>query len=131
MIIKIRIIGSNIGIDRFHENIDPILAIEELIEISSIKEDEKIIFVWPEGILPGIAQDELKEYSWLFENKFNENHLLAIGINSKKNENQTIKYFNSFSFYDHKLNLLNSYKKINLVPFGEFLPFEKILKKLA
>ena len=128
---KIRIIGSNIGIDRFHENIDPILAIEELIEISSIKEDEKIIFVWPEGILPGIAQDELKEYSWLFENKFNENHLLAIGINSKKNENQTIKYFNSFSFYDHNLNLLNSYKKINLVPFGEFLPFEKILKKIG
>ena len=128
---KIRIIGSNIGIDRFHENIDPILAIEELIEISSIKEDEKIIFVWPEGILPGIAQDELKEYSWLFENKFNENHLLAIGINSKKNENQTIKYFNSFSFYDHKLDLLNSYKKINLVPFGEFLPFEKILKKIG
>ncbi len=128
---KIRIISSNIGIDRFHENVDPILAIEELIEISSIKKDEKMIFVWPEGILPGIAQDELKEYKWLFENKFNKNHLLAIGINSKKNENQTIRYFNSFSFYDHKLNLLNSYEKINLVPFGEFLPFEKILKKIG
>ena len=128
---KVRIISSNIGIDRFREDIDPILAIEELIEISSIKEDEKIIFVWPEGILPGIAQDELKEYKWLFGNKLNENHLLAIGINSKTNDNQITNYFNSLSIYDHKLNLINSYKKNNLVPFGEFLPFEKMLRKIG
>jgi len=59
------------------------------------KNIEKIIFIWPEGIIPGISQDQLKEYKWLFENKFNENHLLAIGINSKEDENKTIKYFNT------------------------------------
>ncbi len=128
---KIRIVGSNISIDRFYYNIDPISGIEELIEISSPQKNENIIFIWPEGILPGISQDQLNEYKWLFENKFNEKHLIAVGINSKKNENQTIKYFNSFSIYDHKLNLINSYKKINLVPFGEFLPFEKILKNIG
>ena len=128
---KLRIVSSNISIERFYNNIDPVLAIEQLIEISSLKKDEKIILIWPEGILPGISQDQLKEYKWLFENQFNENHLLAIGINSKENEDHTIKYFNSFSIYDHNFNLINSYKKINLVPFGEFLPFEKILKKIG
>ena len=128
---KIRILSSNIGIDRFYNNIDPITAIEELIEISSTKKNEKIIFIWPEGIIPGISQTQLKEYKWLFENKLNENHLLAIGINSKEDENKTIKYFNSLSIYDHNLNIINSYKKINLVPFGEFLPFEKILKRIG
>ena len=128
---KIRIVGSNINIDRFYNNIDPISAIEDLIEISSPKKNEKIFFVWPEGILPGISQEQLIEYNWLFKDKFNENHLLAIGINSKLKENQTTKYFNSFSIYDHNLNLINSYNKINLVPFGEFLPFEKIFKNIG
>ena len=128
---KIRLIASNIGIDRFYNNIDPISAIEDLIEISSPQKNEKIIFIWPEGIVPGISQDELKEYKWLFQNKFNENHLFGIGINIKEKENQSIKYFNSFSIYDHNLNLINSYKKINLVPFGEFLPMENILKNIG
>ncbi len=128
---KIRILNSNINIDRFYNNIDPVSAIDELIKISSPKKKEKIIFIWPEGIIPGISQDQLKEYKWLFEDKFDENHLLAIGINSKKKENQNVKYFNSLSIFDHKLNTVNSYKKINLVPFGEFLPFEKLLKSFG
>ncbi len=128
---KIRLVGSNISIDRFYNNIDPILGIEDLIEISSPKKNEKTIFIWPEGVLPGISHHQLKEYKWLFENKFNENHLLAIGINIKEKENQIIKYFNSLTIYDHNINIINSYKKINLVPFGEFLPFEKILKKIG
>jgi len=128
---KIRILSSNISIDRFYNNIDPITAIDELIEISSPKKNEKIIFIWPEGIIPGISQDQLKEYKWLFENEFNENHLLAIGINSKEGENKTIKYFNSLSIFDHDLNVIKSYNKINLVPFGEFLPFEKLLKSIG
>jgi len=128
---KIRILGSNINIDRFYNNIDPSSVIEELIEISSPKKNEKIIFIWPEGIIPGISQDQIKKYNWLFNNKFNENHLLVIGINSKENNNQTIKYYNSLSIFDHELNIINSYKKNNLVPFGEFLPFEHLLKGIG
>ena len=34
---KLRILSSNISIDRFYNNINPITVIEELIEISSSK----------------------------------------------------------------------------------------------
>ena len=99
-----------------------------MIEISQPSKNEKIVFIWPEGILPGISQKQLIEYKWLFNEKLNDNHLLIIGINNLSNDNEKIKYFNSFSVFDHNLNLINSYNKIKLVPFGEFLPFEKILK---
>ena len=128
---KVRAISSNISLDRFYSNIDPVSVIRDLIEISEPNKSEKIIFVWPEGILPYISQKELIEYNWLFKESFGENHLLAIGINSQKSENKVVKYFNSLSIYDDNLNLLHSYNKINLVPFGEFLPFENILKTIG
>ena len=128
---KMRIISSNINIDRYYKNTDPISVIDDLIKISSPQKNEKTIFIWPEGILPDISKDELKEYKFLFESKFDENHLLSLGINDIKKVGQTIKYFNSFTVYDHNLEILNSYNKVNLVPFGEFLPFEKTLSLLG
>jgi apolipoprotein N-acyltransferase len=83
---KVRAIGSNISLDRFYSNIDPVSVINELIDISQPIKDDKIIFVWPEGILPDVSQEELIEFKWLFEDVFSQNHLLFIGINSQKNK---------------------------------------------
>ena len=124
---KLRVISSNISIERFYKNTDPISVINDLIKISSPQNNEKTIFIWPEGILPDISKDQLKDYKFLFENEFNENHILSIGINDMEKDGQIIKYFNSFTIYDHNLEILDSYYKVNLVPFGEFLPFEKML----
>jgi len=128
---KVRAIGANIGLERFYSNVEPVSVIQDLIDISDPDQNEKIIFVWPEGILPDISQKDLVEYKWLFENRFSENHLLVIGTNSKVLKNGKLDYFNSFSVYDQNLILLNDYNKVNLVPFGEFLPFENILKKIG
>ena len=128
---KVRVIGSNISLDRFYLNIDPVSVINELIEISELEKDDKTIFIWPEGILPDVSQEELIEFKWLFEDTFSKNHLLFIGINSQKTNKEKINYFNSLSIYGHDLEILDFYNKINLVPFGEFLPFENILKKFG
>ena len=128
---KVRAIGSNISLDRFYSSKDPVLVIEDLIKISKPKANEKVIFVWPEGIIPSVLQNELVEYQWLFSNHFNDNHILALGINNQFTDNNLSNTFNSFSIYDSNLNLLNSYNKVNLVPFGEFLPFENILRSVG
>ena len=128
---KIRVIGSNIGLERFYLDVDPVSIIQDLIKISNPNPGEKTIFVWPEGIYPNISNEDLIEYNWLFKEKFNENHLFIIGINSHSMNGENKNYFNTLSVYDNNLNLLDSYYKINLVPFGEFLPFEDTLKKIG
>ena len=127
----IRIVGSNISLDRFYENSHTEEVIDKLIKISSPDQNKKIFFLWPEGIIPNVYQDQFKKYKDKFSDNFNKNHLIGLGINSRLLMESDTKYYNSFSTFDSNLNLINSYNKINLVPFGEFLPFESLLNKIG
>ena len=93
--------------------------------------EKKIFFVWPEGIIPNTYEDQLNLYNDIFEKHFNDNHLIGLGITSRKTMNNDYSYFNSFSIFDSQLNLIDNYNKINLVPFGEFVPVENILNKFG
>ncbi len=128
---KIRVIGSNIGLERFYSDTDTYTIIKDLIEISKPELSEKTIFVWPEGILTNISHENSDEYSSLFKKSFSENHLLLIGTNDEFLDNGSKVFYNSLSLYDNEFKLLKSYNKINLVPFGEFLPLENVLKMIG
>ena len=127
----IRIIGSNISLDRFYSDNQTENIINELINLSSPETNKRTFFLWPEGIIPNTYLDEFKLYKQLFSKHFNENHLIGLGISSRSLVNEEYKYFNSLSIFDSELNLLQNYNKVNLVPFGEFLPFENLLNRIG
>ena len=97
--------------------------IEDLIKLSEPKKrSANTIFLWPEG-----------SYSFLQDNNFNQvisrhfygDQKIILGGNI----NEEDKIYNAFLVYSSKGKLENTYKKIHLVPFGEYIPFENFLQK--
>ena len=124
---KIRAISSNISLDRFYSKQDELKIINELIELSASKKIEPTIFLWPEGIIPDSYLRDMNIYKNLFTNSFGEHDLIIMGINSIEIKNEKNLFFNSMVIFNNKLDQIANYKKVNLVPFGEFTPLESIL----
>ena len=110
-----------------------IFQLERLIKISDPEKNKKTLFIWPEGIFYESHLQNIVLYKDLFIDKFSENHLIVLGINNFVNvgDSNNKKYFNSLVILNHELEILSVYNKLNLVPFGEFLPFEKTLSKIG
>ena len=127
----IRVISSNISINRFYLEQNEPEIINELINLSQPEADKPTIFLWPEGVITETNLENMKIYENLFSSKFSKNHLIILGVNSFDKKKNKEKYFNSLGVFDKNLNLISSYNKNNLVPFGEFLPFQNILENFG
>jgi len=127
----IRAVSSNISLDRFYSKQDELKIIRELISLSSPENKEPTVFLWPEGIIPDSYLKDMEIYKELFSNNFGSDDLIIMGLNSIGTKNGENLFFNSMVVFNNKLDLIDSYNKINLVPFGEFTPFEKVLSLIG
>ncbi len=128
--LSIRIVSPNFSINDYNNQTEE-TQLKRLIKISNPESDKKTVFIWPEGIFYESYLEDIKKYQNLFEKSFSSKHLIILGINHfvNDNTNNKPKYYNSLVVLNNKLDILSLYNKVNLVPFGEYLPFEKILSK--
>ena len=127
----IKAISPNISLDRFYSKKDELKIINELIELSASTKIEPTIFVWPEGIIPDSYLSDMSIYKNLFLNNFGEHDLIIMGLKSIETKNDKNLFFNSMAIFNNKLDLVAKYNKVNLVPFGEFTPFENIFSLIG
>jgi len=127
----IRAVSPNISLDRFYSKQDEFKIIQELILLSNPEKKEPTVFLWPEGIIPDSYLRDMGMYKELFSNNFGKDDLIIMGLNSIEIKDGENLFFNSMAVFDNKLNLIQNYNKVNLVPFGEFVPFEKILSLIG
>ena len=115
----------NLSIDDLAKNIS------NLIKYSDPEKNKKTLFVWPEGVFTGFNFEQIKEYKSFFEEAFSDNHLILFGSNTSQKKTNKLETFNSLIITNNQLDIIFQYNKIKLVPFGEFLPYENILRKLG
>ncbi len=97
------------------------------------------LFVWPESATPGWLFEDKNLYSWVanlidFSNKQIGSEVYHLIGTIRAEKNNPLIYYNSVAlFSDNDKNnmptLEKIYDKIHLVPFGEYVPFRKILGK--
>ncbi len=132
--INIVSVSTDVSLERFYSSkVDEYSIIENLINLSDVKRffDKKTFFVWPEGVLPLTNINNIKFYQELFEQNFDDDHYILIGLNREETNNLNKSFYNSLAIIDNNANLLSYYDKKKLVPFGEFLPLENVLSKLG
>ena len=130
--LEIKVLSTNISIERFYSNFDNEEILKKLINLSNPRAQDNTIFIWPEGIIPGVNLTSLKyEFDYLFKNSFSKNHKIILGVNNDEIEKEKKIFYNSLSLIDNHANIIHKYYKNKLVPFGEFLPFENILSKIG
>ena len=127
--IFVKIISPNFDLkyDLSEEEIEA--KFNKLVKYSDPEKSKKTLFIWPEGVFSGYSFDEIKVFREIIRKNFSQEHIIVFGVN--KLEKKSGKFFNSMFVIDNNFEVLQSYNKRKLVPFGEFLPFEKFLNNFG
>ncbi len=101
----------------------------KLIRFSDPEPKKKTVFIWPEGVFSGYSYNELLMFKELISKNFSKNHNIIFGTNTL--EPTTGNFYNSMIIINNNFDIIQRYNKRKLVPFGEFLPFQHLLKKFG
>ena len=102
---------------------------EKLIRYSDPEKNKKTLFIWPEGVFSGYSYDQILKFKELIYKNFSNKHYIIFGVNTL--DPISGGFYNSLLLINSNFDIIESYNKRKLVPFGEFLPYEKILNKFG
>ncbi len=133
--INIRLVQPNIAQkdkwapDKAGENLDTLIRLSLPDKMEN--ELNTTIIIWPETAISHYlmenesARTALRQMLGAYKNKV----YLLTGIlrQERDTEQRTSHYYNSMILYDSDLNPLATYNKDHLVPFGEYIPFQKFI----
>ena len=127
--VNIKVVSPNFKLEYGLDQNDVENRLKKLIRYSDTNNDIKTLYIWPEGVFSGYSYKEILNLKTLFLENFSKNHLILFGIN--RFDESKNRFYNSLIIIDNEMKILKEYKKQKLVPFGEFLPFEKLLSQIG
>jgi apolipoprotein N-acyltransferase len=89
------------------------------------------IIVWPEAAPPPFLLQREPEALQAVAALTQRNRVLMTGTVRAQAMRSGFRYFNSFYIFAHHAQLIHTYDKFHLVPFGEYLPLPGLLHALG
>lgn len=130
----VRIVQPNIDQSRKMENSDRVEIFQEHLRLTSLPvkdgEPKPDIIVWPETTVPFILTQQPDAFVEIAEVLDDQQVLLTGAVRMDDSvPGQEPLYFNSIYAIDGKGAVLSAADKVHLVPFGEYVPFEGLLRQ--
>lgn len=127
--INIKVIspGFDLNYDFSDENLENLTS--NLIKYSNPEKNKNTIFIWPEGVFAGFYFSEILKIKEKIYKNFSKKHLIILGINTR--DEALKKTYNSLLVLNNNLEVIYKYNKKKLVPFGEYIPFKKLLNSVG
>ena len=101
----------------------------KLVRYSDPDKKKETLFIWPEGVFSGYSYDQIKIFKNLIFKNFSNKHRIIFGSN--RLDPKSGQFYNSMLIINNNFDVIQSYNKRKLVPFGEFLPLENILNNFG
>jgi len=130
--VSLRIVQPNIPQDEKYRRDLVQRNWQRLVDLSTIKTGTSpTIIVWPEAAPPVLLQLSPQAVNTIAT--LTGEHRVLITGNQRVafDREQGRVFFNSLYIFGHHGRLLSTYDKFHLVPFGEYLPLEPLLRKIG
>lgn len=128
--VRLRLVQPNVPQAEKYQRPFVIRNWRRLIDLSREPGDPTII-IWPEAAPPFILGEQPLALDQIGQMTADKQGLMTGAIRRDFLLDGGIRYANSFYLFGKSGLLLGTYDKSHLVPFGEYLPFEKTLGKLG
>ncbi len=89
------------------------------------------LIVWPETAVPFLFTERPDALAKLGEALDDKQLLLTGAVRAEGGTGEDTRYYNSILAIDGKGEIVDAVDKLHLVPFGEYVPFEGILRSLG
>ena len=127
--IYVKIISPNFNLEYGLSNKKIEERLKKLIKYSETNKDKETLFIWPEGVFSGYSYDQILSFRDLIFKNFSRKHYIIFGTN--RLDATSGSFYNSMLIVDNNFDVIQSYDKRKLVPFGEFLPLESLLNNFG
>jgi apolipoprotein N-acyltransferase len=97
---------------------------KKYLEFSAKLKKKVDLIVLPESSLPGFYMASQRMRNLIKTITTENSSSLLLGSSDYEREGEGFKYFNTAFLIDSMGNIMGRYRKVHLVPFGEWLPYE-------